>query len=121
MYFNPLLAEGFKENPFKSAKRFYPVEMPYTMDETYTLQMEIPAGYVIDELPKGMVIKYNEDDHASYEYRISTSGNSISFRSRLQIKKTYFEPVEYEVLREFFSMIVKKQAEQIVFKKKSNP
>lgn len=121
IYFNPMLGEGFKENPFKSAERFYPVEMPYTMDETYNLQMEVPTGYVVDELPKGAVVKFNEAEDAIFEYRLSLSGGNISFRSRLVIKKAYFLPEEYEVLREFFALIVKKQSEQIVFKKKATP
>ncbi len=121
IYFNPMLGEGFKENPFKSAERFYPVEMPYTIDETYNLQMEVPKGYVVDELPKGAVVKFNEEEDATFEYRVSVSGSNLSFRSRLVIKKAYFLPEEYEVLREFFALIVKKQGEQIVFKKKATP
>lgn len=121
IYFNPMMGEEMKENPFKSAERFYPVEMPYAVDETYNLQMEIPKGYVVDELPKGAVVKFNEEEDATFEYRVSTSGGSVSFRTRLVINKAYFLPEEYEVLREFFALIVKKQNEQIVFKKKANP
>ena len=116
-----MMGEEMKENPFKSAERFYPVEMPYAVDETYNLQMEIPKGYVVDELPKGAVVKFNEEEDATFEYRVSTSGGSVSFRTRLVINKAYFLPEEYEVLREFFALIVKKQNEQIVFKKKANP
>ncbi len=35
----------FINNPFKSMERHYPVEMPYKIDETYLLNMEIPAGF----------------------------------------------------------------------------
>lgn len=119
IYFNPLLAsEGYKENPFKSAERFYPVEMPYGFDRAYNLQMEVPEGYVVDELPKSMVVKMNEAEEGMFEYRISQSGTSISFRCRIQLKRAYFDPDEYEMLREFFNMIVAKESEQIVFKKK---
>ena len=119
IYFNPLLAsEGYKENPFKSAQRLYPVEMPYGFDRTYNLQMEVPEGYVVDELPKSMVVKMNEAEEGMFEYRISQSGSSISFRCRVQMKRAYFDPDEYEMLREFFNMIVAKESEQIVFKKK---
>jgi hypothetical protein len=121
IYFNPLLTERLKENPFKSAERRYPVEMPFTVDETFTLQMEIPKGYEIDELPKGTVIKYNEEGDALFEYRISSSSDLILFRCHLLVKRAYFLPEEYEGLREFYAMIVKKQNEQIVFKKKRNP
>ena len=118
IYLNPMLGEGYKQNPFKSAERLYPVEMPYTMDETYIFSMIIPDGYDVDEMPKPTVIKFNEEGDAYFEYRISRSGETISLRSRIVFKRTFFLPEEYEVLREFFNLIVKKQNEQIVLKKK---
>lgn len=119
LYFNPMLTEAMKENPFKSSERMYPVEMPFGFDETYNMQMEVPAGYTVEELPKSMVVKMNEAGEGVFEYRISQSGSGISFRSRIQITRANFQPDEYEMLREFFNLVVKKQAEQIVFKKKS--
>lgn len=118
VYLNPLFGEGYKENPFKSAERFYPVEMPYAKDETLNLHLEVPHGYVVDELPKPLIVKLNEQDDGIFEYRISQSGDNISLRSRIRFKRSFFMPDEYESLREFFNLIVKKQAEQIVFKKK---
>ncbi|MFI5132872.1 MAG: transglutaminase domain-containing protein [Chitinophagales bacterium] len=118
IYLNPMFEEGYKQNPFKSAERFYPVEMPYTLDETYIFSMTVPDGYVVDELPKSTIVKYNEEGEGQFEYRISESGGTISLRSRITMTRTYFQPEEYEVLREFFNMIVKKQNEQIVLKKK---
>ncbi|MFL5740027.1 MAG: transglutaminase domain-containing protein [Flavisolibacter sp.] len=117
-YFNPMFGEGYKTNPFKSAVRYYPVEMPYTMDENYLLTMEVPDGYVVDELPKQMIAKMDEKESAYFEYRISLSGNTISMRTRIKINRTLYLPEEYDVLREFFNVVVKKQNEQIVFKKK---
>lgn len=118
IYLNPMFGEGYKENPFKSSQRFYPVEMPYSTDETYNLQLEVPHGYVVDELPKSIILKLNDLDEGMFEYRISQSGDNISLRSRIILKRSYFMPDEYEMLREFFGIVVKKQAEQIVFKKK---
>jgi hypothetical protein len=118
IYLNPMFGEGYTSNPFKSAERYYPVEMPYTMDETYILSMDIPAGYTVDEMPKPMVLKLNDEGEGLFEYRISESGGIISLRCRLQIKRTVFAPEEYDLLREFFNMVVAKQTEQIVFKKK---
>jgi hypothetical protein len=118
VYLNPMFGEGYKENPFKSAQRFYPVEMPFAMDEIFSLQFEVPEGYAVDELPKQAVVKLNEEEDAMFEYRISQSGNSISLRSRIRVKRAWFDPEEYETLREFFNLIVKKHNEQIVFKKK---
>ena len=119
IYFNPLLGEAWKENPFKAAERNYPVEMPYAIDETYLLRLDVPIGYVIDELPKQIMVRLNEEGDGSFEYRLSESGGAISLRSRIRLKRAYFQPEEYEMLREFFNLVVKKHGEQIVFKKKS--
>jgi hypothetical protein len=73
---------------------------------------------VVDELPKPLIVKLNEQDDGMFEYRISQSGDNISLRSRIRFKRSFFMPDEYETLREFFNLIVSKQAEQIVFKKK---
>jgi hypothetical protein len=118
MYINPMFGEGYKDNPFKSAERFYPVEMPYTIDETYIFSMLVPDGYVVDELPKSTIVKLNEFDDGVFEYRISESGGTISLRSRVKLSKAFYQPDYYETLREFFNLIVKKHNEQIVLKKK---
>lgn len=118
LYLNPMFGEGWKENPFKSAQRLYPVEMPYAVDEVYTMQLEVPKGYEVDELPKQVIVKLNEEGDGVFEYRIFQSNGTVSFRSRLRLKKAFFLPDEYEMLREFFNLVVKKHSEQIVFKKK---
>jgi hypothetical protein len=118
LYINPMFGEGYKKNPFKSAERFYPVEMPYTIDETFVLTMDVPSGYVVDELPKQIMAKYDEEGKSFFEYRIQQSGNTISLRSRIKLARALYEPDEYYGLREFFNMVVKKHSEQIVFKKK---
>ena len=117
IYFNPMLKEGYKENLFTAAERRYPVEMPYQMDEIYNFQMEIPEGYVVDEIPKSAKVSLNGGE-GFFEYLISKSDNIIMLRTRLKLEKVTFLPDDYETLRNFFDYVVKKHAEQIVFKKK---
>ena len=118
IYFNPLFIKRWESNPFKFPSRRYPVEMPFTIDETNVFTMAVPDGYFVDELPKQLIAKLDEDESTYYEYRIFQSGKTISVRSRLKISRTMFMPEEYENLREFFNLMVNKQNEQIVFKKK---
>jgi len=118
LYINPMFAQGYKKNPFKSAERMYPVEMPYAMDDIFILNMEVPEGYVVDELPKQIMAKFDEAGSSFFEYRIQKSENIITLRSRIKLTRAYYEPDEYEGLREFFNLVVKKHNEQIVFKKK---
>ena len=117
IYFNPMMSEGFKDNFFKAAKRKYPVEMPYTFDETYILSMEIPTGYTVDEIPKSAKVSFN-DGEGFFEYLINKSENGIQLRSRIVMKRANFGADEYNSLRDFFGDVVKKHSEQIVLKKK---
>ena len=117
VYFNPMFGQGMEDN-FKSARRFYPVELPFAFDEVYTLNMEVPAGYTVDEMPKSTRVNLNDGD-GMFEYLVSESNGRIMLRSRLKIVRTYFSPTDYENLRGFFDLVVKKHAENIVFKKKN--
>jgi hypothetical protein len=116
VYFNPVLAETKKENPFKAAERFFPVEMSACTDETYILNMEIPKGYKVEELPKSARVMLNGEE-GMFEYIVAESGGRIQLRCRTQIKKATFDPEDYQTLRDFFGFIVNKENEQIVFKK----
>lgn len=116
IYVNPMFNEAYKKNPFAAAERLYPVEMPYKMKEVYTFNMEIPKGYKVDELPKSTRVKLNEDE-GMFEYIIAKGNDNVQMRCVLSLEKAVFYPEDYETLRNFFGYVVKKQAEQIVFKK----
>jgi Domain of Unknown Function with PDB structure (DUF3858) len=107
---------AIKENYFKAAQRLYPVEMPFAMNETYIFDMEIPKGYIIDEIPKSAKVAYN-DGEGIFEYMASKEEDHVRLRMRLQLNKATFAAEEYESLREFFGYIVKKHAEMVVLKK----
>jgi hypothetical protein len=117
LYFNPMLVDRYGNNPFKSMERLYPVEMPYKIDEIYTLTMDIPSGYQVDELPKSARVAYNENE-GSFEYLIQKGEDNIQMRVHLKLNKAFFPVEEYSTLRDFFAFVVKKENEQIVFKKK---
>jgi hypothetical protein len=75
VYFSPLLVEAYKDNYFKSAERKYPVEMPFTFDETYVLNMQVPKGYVVDEIPKSARVAMNDND-GYFEYLVDVADNT---------------------------------------------
>lgn len=119
IYFNPILANLKKDNPFKATDRQFPVEMPYKTDDTYILMMEIPKGYEVDDLPKSAKVSLNESD-GMFQYLLSARNGTIQLMYKVQIKRATFDPEDYNTLREFFAYIVKKQNEPIVFKKIKN-
>ena len=117
VYYNHMLSQILKKNPLVSAERLYPVEMPYVTNEVYVLNMEIPEGYVVEELPKSSRVKFNEDE-GMFEYIINKDDKYVQLRCRLSLEKTQYLPEDYPSLRDFYSYVVQKESEQIVFKKK---
>jgi hypothetical protein len=116
IYFNPLMSESIRENPFKSAERKYLVEMPYAFDNNYTFSMEVPKGFRVDEIPKSTRVAMNGSD-GLFEYLVQNSGTDIQLRCHLRLNRATYSPAEYNMLREFYANVVKKESEQIVFKK----
>ena len=118
IYFDPLMGNGYKSNPFSSAERKYPVEMPFAVNEAVYVNITAPKGYTIDEFPSSVKLEFNENE-GFFEYRSKkVSDEFIQLRSWLKLDRANFDPEEYQVLREFYAYVVKKQAELVVFKKK---
>jgi Transglutaminase-like superfamily len=117
IYINPFIDLQEKENPFKLEKREYPVDYGSPLEKLYMCKISIPDGYTVDELPKSVMLKLPENS-ARYVYNVTQNGNTISLTSNLQINKSLFTQDEYPHLREFYTQLVAKQAEQIVLKKK---
>jgi hypothetical protein len=115
MYINPYIT-GIEENKFKSEKREYPVDIPTPFDHFYTTRIELPEGYKVEELPANKVFVL-PDNGGKFLYSATQLGNVINFTSQLSITKNLITPDKYMNLREFYAMVVAKQAEQIVLKK----
>ncbi len=116
VYFNPMLNEGYRNNPFISMDRHYPVDMAFKIDESFFLNMEIPAGYQVDEIPKSAKVAYNQNE-GIFEYLIQKTETNIQMRVKIKLNKAFFPTEDYTTLRDFFAYVVKKESEQIVFKK----
>jgi hypothetical protein len=117
IYLNPMIGDSRLSNPFEATERKYPVEMPYTSDETYIFSMPVPDGYVVDELPRSAKVAFN-GDQGHFEYLVVNQDGQIQLRCRLRLNKAWFPAEDYGSLRDFFGFVVKKESEQVVLKKK---
>jgi len=118
VYFTPLLFERTKENLFKHEERKFPVDFAYPFKETYRMTLNYPQDYEIDKLPKGGNYKL-PDEKGSFSITYLSEGKMLMVRSIINVSKALYTSDEYFDLKELFKTIVEKQAEQIVFKKKS--
>jgi hypothetical protein len=117
MYMNPFISGQWNSNPFKLAKREYPVDFGSPFDEVYVIKVKLPAGYALDEMPAPKIFALPANA-ARYTMSSTTIGDVVSITSMLSVNKVLFTSIEYESLREFWNQVVAKQIEQIVIKKK---
>ena len=117
LYMNPFLLMRMEANEFSLEKRDYPVNFGSPFERMYTCKIKIPDGFLVDELPQSKVFALPEAG-GKFLYNVSRLENVISITSIFQINRDIFTQVEYPNLREFYNLVVAKQAEQIVLKKK---
>jgi hypothetical protein len=117
LFLSPILHLQESSNPFKLEKRDYPVDFGSAFDKVYTLKLQFPESYQLDEVPESKIISL-PGNAGRFIYNVQVTGNTLSITSMLNINKSFFVQDEYPVLREFYNIVVAKQAEQVVLKKK---
>lgn len=116
IYLQPMLSEALEENPFKKEERKIPVDFNYPREHLYIMNLTIPEGYEVSELPQS--IKYLlPENGGGFLYHITRNGNNLQLLSRFKINRIIYYPENYSYLKELFDGIVAKHAEQIILTK----
>jgi len=113
---NPVQFCKWKENPFKSETREYPIDFTTNLEETQILKLEVPAGYQVEKLPENVRMAL-PDNAATFLMQCTAMENAVQVIFRLNINKPVFLQTEYLDLKAFFDQLVKKQSEMIIIKK----
>lgn len=116
MYLSPVINPPFTESPFKLEKRTYPVNIPYPSVSHHILQLQLPDGYQVAELPEKITLAL-PDRGMQLAFSAGAMGNMLTVTYKLEIKQLIYTPEQYEALREFFNICTQKLGEQIVLKR----
>jgi hypothetical protein len=116
LYLTPLLYEQIKENPFKVSERKYPIDYGYARDNTILINLTVPQGYTVSNMPASINMQL-PGDIGSFVCNSAFSEGKISISYKLKINRSLILQTEYADLREFYNQIVAKEAEPIVLKK----
>ncbi|HVO74115.1 MAG TPA: transglutaminase domain-containing protein [Ignavibacteriaceae bacterium] len=117
IYFNPILIHRMKENPFKSAKRNFPIDYGYPSSYSIIENITIPENYEIKETLGDKNFKLSPNI-GSYTRQIKTEGNQISITYNFEIRQSVINSKFYEQLKAFYARIAASQGEQFVFIRK---
>lgn len=117
IYLSPILYSDFKESPFKLESRDYPVEIPYPINDQFILNLELPEGYALEDVPEQIKASL-PNNGGQFVYMVNAPRPGfLQVTMRIVINQLYFAPNEYDALKNFFDMVAEKQQEQLVLKK----
>jgi Domain of Unknown Function with PDB structure (DUF3857) len=119
MYVKPSLKTEFDKNPFSQPKRDYPIDFSNPLKDHFVLNLTIPEGYTVEDLPKSIRMRL-PNEGGSFQYVSAVNGSMIQLEIKIQINQLHFEPEEYKTVQDFFNLIAAKSGEQVVLKKKDN-
>ncbi len=117
LYVRPVLDFLVQKNPFSSLTRKFPVSFAAPLKSHYVLNLSLPEGYVIEELPESARVTLPENG-GKIQFSCSKTGNhQVQVLLKMNISKLEFPPEEYGILRQFFDLTAEKTQLQLVLKK----
>lgn len=117
LYITPMINLLFSDNPFKKEDRKFPVNFDYLETYKQMVNITIPEGYAVEELPASQKYVFGDDNAITFSYRIVQNESTILLQYGFQTKELMIGQDLYPGLRDFFSKIILKNSEQIVLKK----
>lgn len=114
IYLNPFVFIPQRESPFTAAERNLPIEFPYKQTENQNVTIMLPDGYVVDEVPKPIVIKL---DGATARIACSVEGNMMNTQYMMKIDNPFFASTQYQDLKAFFDRVVESNKIILTIKK----
>ena len=116
IYLNPLIFLHTEKNPFTQAERKLPVEYPFTDQVVLSVNLTLPEGYTVDELPKPLLAR-TEDKQGMCRYVLEQKENKLTINYTFSSSKLLYLPEEYPGLQNFWKVIAEKNNETVVLKK----
>jgi hypothetical protein len=116
LYFNPYLIDRNTKNPFNLNERLYPVDLGSIVERHVTMNLRIPADFVLVDKPKDIALSL-PGGNAKYINRIAFGDGEVKLLEVLQLNKPVFGAEEYLSLKELYSRIIQHQNTDLILKK----
>ena len=116
LYIQPVLSSFHSSSDFRKEERKIPVDFPYPESITYSFSLEIPEGYVVEELPEKVGLTFPSLE-GRIQFATQQVGNIVSVLYRASLGKMLVLPEEYADLRLFWETAIGVEKSTIVLKK----
>lgn len=116
LYIQPVLSSFHSSSDFRKEERKLPVDFPYPESITYSFSLEIPEGYVVEELPEKVGLTFPSLE-GRIQFATQQVGNIVSVLYRASLGKMLVLPEEYADVRLFWETAIGVEKSTIVLKK----
>ncbi|ALW83651.1 hypothetical protein AUC43_00135 [Hymenobacter sedentarius] len=120
LYLSPLSEFGTSQNPFRHEQRSFAVDFGAAQEELVVINLALPAGYELAEVPKPANVNL-PDNGGKFYYAVSAAmPGRVQLTTRLILANPVYAAEDYANLRELYRLLLEKQAEKLIIKKKAN-
>ena len=118
IYINPFTELPITSNPFTEKERLLPVEFPCRNTFNAYVQLTLPEGWQLEEMPKSVNVS-TPDKSASgrINYGI-TDDKTITINFQFRLSNVYYDHQQYDMLRQLFDLFASRGKDMLVIKKK---
>ncbi|WP_431608962.1 transglutaminase domain-containing protein [Chryseobacterium sp. 'Rf worker isolate 10'] len=118
MIINPMLFLSKSSNEFDQTEvRKYPIDFGSPTTKVKKVTLEIPEGYVIEEMPKEKKI-VTEDKEISYTYSVEQKGNKLEVTTTTKIGSSDYPKEYYPAFKQIWGVASKFENQVISLVKK---
>jgi hypothetical protein len=103
-FLDPFFLKVFSKNPFSLKERQYPVDFAYPRVYTTRFLMSIPANYEFINIPEDQNFSIL-DGKVVCAMKIIQQNGQLNLSFKLVLNSFYFEPEEYQELKDFFGKL----------------
>jgi len=118
LYFDPFILGKVSDNPFKKEDRDYPVDIPYPKSTIITLNIKLPEGYKLEEVPQPQQLMI--DERTSAVIMLQEMSGSIIGNITFNSLNTFILPKEFDYLREYTDALMEQTNKTLTLVKSSN-
>ena len=118
IYLNPVLLGRQGENPLRLPNRTFPVDLAYPRDLSYTMELKLPDGFEVQEVPENKLVRLSSGG-GKFSRFFQVEDGVLQMRMRFTLAKSRFDPRHYRELRAFFDEVIAAEQEQVVLKRTS--
>lgn len=116
IYINPLIFLHIHESPFKQSERTLPIEFNHQEQQNLHVNINLPEGYVIDELPQPSKM-VTSDKSIAVTYIPGRKGNQVFLRYTFSLKQLLYASSHYAELKLFWEKMAEMNNAMMILKK----